>query len=117
MEICISTEQNLIILNANGTEKWRTSIDDNSSRQCGTSIFDFNVDGIMEILHNDHGYFRIFNGNDGSIIYEYYVESRTYNEFPIVADVDNDNGSIPRYLNNNWELYNNCRQNMDYKGN
>jgi hypothetical protein len=100
--------------------------------------------------------FRIYRGIDGAILYELPNTSHTVTEYPVVADVDNDNnaeiivvanginnglrvigdandtwvntrkiwnqhayhitnvnddGTIPQFEANNWETFNNYRQN------
>ncbi|MBN1798838.1 MAG: VCBS repeat-containing protein [Spirochaetales bacterium] len=165
LEICISFATKFVVLEADGTIKWSQTIDDTSSRILSSSAFDFDNDGIVEVLHADQAYFRIFNGQDGSILYERPVGSGTLEEFPLVVDVDNDNSaeiivvsndlveswvgieaeegilvfgdannssvntrkiwnqhyyfitnvrdncSIPQFIQNNWNSYNNFRQN------
>ena len=72
-----------------------------SSGQTGLTLFDFNQDGIMEIVYRDNRNLRIINGSGKSHVtgndtirpYDLYnrmMSSGTGVEYPIVADVNND---------------------------
>lgn len=69
---------------------WATPTVDCSSAQTGSSVFDFNGDGLAEVLYADEQFFRIYNGADGTVLFETCNTNGTILEQPIVADVDND---------------------------
>ncbi|MEE2644066.1 MAG: VCBS repeat-containing protein, partial [Myxococcota bacterium] len=69
---------------------WRRSTEDDSSRVTGSTLFDFNGDGAVEVVYNDECWFRIYDGRRGEVLFKEPSESRTRIENPIVADVDND---------------------------
>jgi hypothetical protein len=74
--------------------RWMVENDDCSSRATGSSVFDFEGDGSAEVVYADETTFRIFNGSDGTILYEDTTHSsNTRLEMPIVVDVDNDGKS------------------------
>ncbi len=74
--------------------RWMVENDDCSSRATGSSVFDFEGDGSAEVVYADETTFRIFNGSDGTILYEDDTHSsNTRVEMPIVVDVDNDGKS------------------------
>ncbi len=74
--------------------RWMVPNDDCSSRATGSSVFDFEGDGIAEVIYADETTFRIFNGVDGTILFEDDTHSsNTRVEMPLVVDVDNDNKS------------------------
>ncbi len=67
----------------------------------GITMFDFNQDGIPELVYRDQDYLRIINGslkdlvtgNPVSAPYDMariVVHSETGNEYPVIADLDND---------------------------
>jgi hypothetical protein len=89
-EICISFSEKFVVLEADGTIKWSQTIDDRSSQILSSTAFDFNADGTVEVLHADQYYFRIFDGQNGNIVFEKPIGSGTLEEFPVVVDVDND---------------------------
>lgn len=69
---------------------WRRSTEDGSSRVTGSTLFDFNGDGAVEVIYNDECFFRIYDGSTGMTLFKQASESRTRIEHPIVADVDAD---------------------------
>lgn len=69
---------------------WARSTEDDSSKVTGSTLFDFNGDGAMEVIYNDECFFRIYDGSTGRTLFREPSESRTRIEHPIVADVDAD---------------------------
>lgn len=83
------------------SEIWSAPQHDKSG-MTAMSLFDFNNDGIAEIIHRDNSNFHIINGSGKSHItgndtiscydlFTYPIYSGTGCEYPIVADVNNDN--------------------------
>jgi hypothetical protein len=72
---------------------WMDATQDESSAGTGTSVFDFQGDGIAEVLYNDECFLRVYNGEDGTLYMERPNSSRTGSEYPIVVDVDGDRSS------------------------
>jgi hypothetical protein len=79
---------------------WQIDHTDNSG-STGLTLFDFNQDGIAEIVYRDEDNLRIINGslkshftgNDTTAVYNLYstpAYSGTVYEYPVVADVDGD---------------------------
>jgi hypothetical protein len=74
--------------------RWMVENEDCSSRATGSSVFDFDGDGSAEVVYADETSFRIFNGSNGTVLYEDATHrSSTRLEMPIVVDVDNDGKS------------------------
>jgi gliding motility-associated-like protein len=80
--------------------KWQATHSDESG-QTSMTLFDFNQDGIMEIVYRDQSDLRIINGsgkshktgNDTIPFYNLFTKSMyagTWKEYPVVADVNND---------------------------
>ena len=80
--------------------KWQATHGDQSG-QTSMTLFDFNQDGIMEIVYRDQENLRIINGsgkshktgNDTIPFYNLYTKSMsagTWKEYPVVADVNGD---------------------------
>ncbi|WP_350645394.1 choice-of-anchor A family protein [Pseudoalteromonas sp. G24-MNA-CIBAN-0072] len=83
------------------SEKWRAPISDRSSKT-GLSLFDFNGDGKVEVLHNDQESFKIF-AHDGSLLFSKENSNATLWEYPFVADLNGDgNGQIILTASNSW---------------
>ncbi|MGE0792042.1 MAG: FG-GAP repeat domain-containing protein [Sandaracinaceae bacterium] len=74
--------------------RWQVRNHDCSSRSTGSSVFDFDGDGRAEVVYADEQNFRIFDGTDGTILFDDPTHrSNTRLEMPIVVDVDNDGKS------------------------
>jgi len=82
------------------SEFWAYSHTDESA-QTAMTLFDFNQDGISEIVYRDERHMRIINGSlkshiDGSPVSAPYnlasfqCSSGTGTEYPVIADVDGD---------------------------
>jgi len=107
-EILICAKEQLLCFNLNAavanpvTKAWWILPTDDKSGVTGSTVFDFNGDKIYEIVYRDETDLRILYGGPAPFPvgvdlqrnwYTYEAFSRTYDEYPIVADVDNDNES------------------------
>jgi len=73
--------------------RWTSVTQDQSSNTTGSSVFDFQGDGIAEVIYQDECYMRVYAGDTGNIILEQENSSATIHEYPIVVDVDDDGNS------------------------
>lgn len=83
---------------------WSMGSQDHSSNVTGSSIFDFDGDGQAEAVYADECYNRVYDGKTGEVLFSQWRTSCTWNENPIVADVDGDFNSelvIPSNTNCN----------------
>lgn len=72
------------------SEKWTLPHSDNSG-MTGMSLFDFDLDGMSEIVYRDETTLRIINGNTTQTLNTFNnVRSGTLRELPVIADVDGD---------------------------
>jgi hypothetical protein len=137
--------------------RWRQPSQDFSSGSTGSTLFDFNGDGWVEVVYRDEKKLRIYEGPNGNVLSEYAITSGTILENPVVADVDaddhaevvvpshgqtqgiyvledpndkwvaaralwnqhtyhitnvNEDATIPDVEKNNWDKWNNFRQNV-----
>lgn len=69
---------------------WVKQTHDCSSAATGSSIFDFNGDGHAEVVYSDEFYLRIYDGENGDILFEDCNTTGTLIEYPVIADVDSD---------------------------
>jgi hypothetical protein len=69
---------------------WVKQTHDCSSAGTGSSLFDFNGDGKSEVVYSDEYYLRIYEGATGKVLFETCNTTHTLNEYPVIADVDND---------------------------
>ncbi|AKT36279.1 FG-GAP repeat domain-containing protein [Chondromyces crocatus] len=75
------------------TLKWQQATQDQSSNRTGSSVFDFQGDGVAEVVYNDECFFRVYTGIDGTVLYQVPNSSATIHEYPVVVDVDGDNNT------------------------
>lgn len=98
-EICVLSRMNLFAFKYNPTikkyvKKWQFGIDD-SSGGTGVTLFDFDNDGINELVYRDEAYLRILNGVGDKVILadseaKFECKSWTAWEYPVIADTDGD---------------------------
>jgi hypothetical protein len=69
---------------------WTKATHDCSSSGTGSSLFDFNGDGRPEVVYSDEYFLRIYEGETGNVLFETCNTTHTLNEYPVIADVDND---------------------------
>lgn len=76
-------------LRTDGILWWQPS-QDLSSNRTGASLFDFEGDGRVEVIYADEVFTRVYDGQNGEVLFSQWHSSCTWNEYPIVADVDGD---------------------------
>src|SRR4029077_6687935 len=69
---------------------WTATTTDCSSAATGSSIFDFNGDGVAEVLYSDEEHLRVYEGPTGNVVWSTCNTTGTLEEFPLVADIDVD---------------------------
>ena len=69
---------------------WTQDSQDYSSNRTGSSLFDFEGDGRTEAIYADEVFTRVYDGRTGEVVFSTWTSSCTWNENPIVADVDGD---------------------------
>ncbi|MCA9405380.1 MAG: hypothetical protein KC684_02500 [Candidatus Omnitrophica bacterium] len=89
-EVGVAGFQAYTVFDTDGSVLWSVPIKDLSSGMTGSSVFDFEGDGLPEILFSDEENFYIFRGFNGDILFQTPMSSGTLTEYPIVADVDAD---------------------------
>lgn len=75
--------------------RWTAATQDFSSSVTGSSVFDFQGDGVAEVIYNDECFLHVYDGATGVDVLEMPRpnSSRTGFEYPIVVDVDRDGNS------------------------
>ncbi|MDR1644686.1 MAG: FG-GAP-like repeat-containing protein [Tannerellaceae bacterium] len=75
----------------NFEEKWKMGHSDTSGATAVT-LFDFNLDGVVELIYRDETLLRVFNGSGSApaLLYSQSCTSGTTTETPVVADVTGD---------------------------
>lgn len=92
--------------------RWSTPIQDNSSAANGSTAFDFDFDGIPELLHQDECSFRVLDGATGEVLGDLKNSSLTGHEYPVVADIDADGHTEILVVANRGEAFTDsaCKQ-------
>jgi hypothetical protein len=82
----------MVVFDPDGAKpiRWSKPTKDTSSAITGSTVFDFEGDGLAEIIYTDECFVRIYDGRDGTVLFEEPNNTRTHNEYPVVADVDSD---------------------------
>ena len=89
---------------------WTVKTQDISSSVTGSSLFDFEGDGKVEVIYNDECFLRVYDGRTGKKLMEVDNTSRTAMEYPLVVDVDGDNNSeIVVAANNDQIVRDKCK--------
>ena len=87
-----------------GTLEWSQATQDLSSNRTGSSVFDFEGDGSVEIVYSDELMLRIYRGTDGTVVWDTPSPSGTACELPIIADVDADGNAEIVMVSNNYRI-------------
>ncbi len=101
-EIGFARGSDYVVLETDGSLKWSRRIKDGSSGRTGSSLFDFDGDGRMEVVQSDEAYFRIWDGATGNVRFRVPLTSITNTELPLVADVDGDGQAEVLVPANGW---------------
>lgn len=70
-------------------EIWSLAVQDASERT-GSSLFDFEGDGAVEVVYRDETTLRVLDGATGTVKFSTPCSSASRMELPVIADVDND---------------------------
>lgn len=74
-----------------------------SGGQIGVSAYDFNGDGIDEVIVQNHLTVRVLNGLNGEVLSTVANSSATLWEYPIVVDLEGDNNAELITVSNNYK--------------
>ena len=89
------------MLNSLGDIVWETAHDDSLSGRIGVSSFDFNSDGLEEVVTMDHFKVRVLDGKTGDVLASAPNSTGTLWEYPIVVDLEGDNDAELIVVSNN----------------
>jgi hypothetical protein len=73
--------------------RWTKASRDTSSGSTGSTTFDFDGDGRVEVVYNDECFLRVYDGATGEVRLALANTTGTLIEAPIVADADGDDRS------------------------
>lgn len=93
MSICVARRydviEDIVSSGVNGLAKWSVVTTDKSGFT-GSTVYDFNGDGIFEVVYRDETDLRIIDGPTGNVLFSAPCASGTRTEYPVVADINND---------------------------
>jgi len=93
-EIGVATDLAYTVYEADGSLTWSApvTIKDHSSGMTGSTVFDFDGDGQIEVVYRDEDKLLVLDGATGQLRLSLpvSVESGTGTELPLIADVDAD---------------------------
>jgi hypothetical protein len=103
-EVGVASWSHYTVFDSDLSILWSVPITDISSGIAGATAFDFEGDGSAEVVYADELALWVLSGKDGSVRAEAAHTSRTWVEFPVVADVDGD-GHAEIVVANNGSTY------------
>lgn len=91
-EIGIATANAYVALHVSTaiTAAWIVPVNDASSNITGSAMFDFDGNGVAEVIYQDTCRTRVFAGADGAILVDIDNSSGTASNYPSVADLNGD---------------------------
>jgi hypothetical protein len=89
-EIGVAGGSRYVVFTPQGSILWTSPTQDLSSMITGSSAFDFDGDGQVEVVYADEKFLRVYRGSDGALIFQTPNTSGTTYELPVIADVDSD---------------------------
>ena len=89
-EIGVAAAGYYTVFSRDGSVRWKAVISDRTSNATGSTVFDPDGDGNVEVIYRDEANLRIYRGTDGMLLAKLPIGSSTWSEMPVVADVDND---------------------------
>ncbi len=99
-EIGVAGSEFYVVFDGDGLVLWQTPISETASAT-GSLVYDFEGDGIADVIHADEDRVWVFSGTDGAVKMEFTGHgSGTQFESPVIADVDGD-GQVEIAFGNN----------------
>lgn len=102
-EVGVADLSRYSMFDTDGTLVWSNTVSDYSSSRTGSSVFDFEGDGAAEVVYADEHTLWAFDGATGGIVMEQAGHaSGTLMEYPLIADVDNDDSTEIVVVSNDY---------------
>lgn len=89
--------------NTSGDLVWSVTHDDEWSGKLGVSAYDFNGDGIDEVIVQDNFKVRVLNGLNGEVLSTVANSTASLWEYPIVVDLEGDDNAELITVSNNYD--------------
>ncbi len=92
-----------VVFETGGSVRWFNPVHDHSSKFTGSSVYDFDGDGVAEVVYGDEYTLWVFAGPTGDVLLEETDHaSGTLWEYPVIADVDHDGHAEIILASNNY---------------
>ena len=103
-EIGVAGTNSYTVIEGDGTQLWTNETSDYSSGITGSSVFDFEGDGVADVVYADETRLWVYAGHDGTVKLELDQHSSgTRIEYPIIADVDGDDQVEIAFVNEEYQ--------------
>lgn len=103
-EIGVAGASSYTVWEGDGTQRWTNITQDLSSGITGSAVYDFEGDGVADVVYADETRLWVYAGHDGSVKLSFDQHSSgTRIEYPIIADVDGDGEVEIAYVNEQYQ--------------
>ena len=90
-EIGVAATSTYTVFENDCSQLWQRTTQDASSGNTGSAVFDFEGDGIAEVVYSDETRIWVFAGPDGTVKLENTQHTNaTWTEYSVIADIDGD---------------------------
>ena len=90
-EVGVAGRNVYAMFDGDGALVWQRPTQDLSSGITGSAVYDFEGDGLADVVYADETNLWVFSGPDGGVKLQFEAHnSNTLLEYPVIADVDND---------------------------
>jgi hypothetical protein len=90
-EFGVAATSTYTVFESDCSQLWQKATQDASSGNTGSAVFDFEGDGIAEVVYADETRIWVLAGPDGSVKLESTDHTNnTWTEYAVIADIDND---------------------------
>ena len=90
-ELGVAATSTYTVFENDCSQLWQRTTQDASSGNTGSAVFDFEGDGVAEVVYADETRIWVFAGPDGSVkLQSTDHTNNTWTEYAIIADVDGD---------------------------
>ncbi|MBV7299598.1 choice-of-anchor A family protein [Enterovibrio paralichthyis] len=100
--IAVAGYNSVDMFNTKGMLIWSKDINDETSGKVGVTSFDFDSDGIQEVVLQDHEHLYVLNGESGEVRAKVPNSTATLWEYPVVVDLEGDNNAEIIVVSNNY---------------
>ena len=102
-EVGVAGAYSYTVFNEDGAVLWSAPVQDYSSSVTGSSVFDFEGDGLADVVYADEVILWVYDGATGAVkLQQDSHASGTLYEYPLIVDVDADGATEIVLASNNY---------------